>query len=520
MVPLVDYKEKNQQWQWIGGCRDGDDVMKRLSEEWTTEKDRNPSSLSDPSAPVPPPLFPTRWMVKPASLEDQTIYREQEAIRYNNPSKAFTYRVHDYEAVVGPVKGSAVININSSNSNPGTSVGSIVPSIASIISPQSMASPNKAREHSLLVNDRPPFVTLLSLVRDAAARLPNGEGTRADICELLKDSQYLLSTVSDQQVNQIVSGALDRLHYEKDPCVKYDTNRKVWIYLHRNRTENDFERLHEMQVAAAKAKRNMSKNRKPSLSVKNNSHNSCSPPAVSGGKQSTSKGIQRPSPCKSSDSSSSSNNTPILPNPSPIATRIAASPLAPKPVPIVPQPRTSVDNPGLDILAKTLTQTYQLAPVGASFVKKPAQGANYSQIDCRGNQVQILKPVETGSRQSNPNHNSPVVSVISVSSFNPVNRIITTSPMMSKNKMGTTMNQQKVGMVTNVRPSNFPIGGGGDQIICPRISNQGQIFRVTQPIPRNSNHQNTVTLPPGTQTLSIPSSMLLPGRPGHVVLGK
>lgn len=38
----------------------------------------------------------------------------------------------------------------------------------------------------------------------------------------------------------MVSGALDRLHYEKDPCVKYDVNRKLWIYLHRSRTEDEF----------------------------------------------------------------------------------------------------------------------------------------------------------------------------------------------------------------------------------------------------------------------------------------
>jgi len=37
-------------------------------------------------------------------------------------------------------------------------------------------------------------------VRDAAARLPNGEGTRSDICELLKDSQFLAPGVSDAQV--------------------------------------------------------------------------------------------------------------------------------------------------------------------------------------------------------------------------------------------------------------------------------------------------------------------------------
>ena len=42
------------------------------------------------------------------------------------------------------------------------------------------------------------------------------------------------------QINAVVSGALDRLHSEKDPCVKYDVTRKLWIYLHRNRTEDEF----------------------------------------------------------------------------------------------------------------------------------------------------------------------------------------------------------------------------------------------------------------------------------------
>lgn len=42
--------------------------------------------------------------------------------------------------------------------------------------------------------------SLLS-VRDAAARLPNGEGTRAEICELLKDSQFLAPDVTSTQVS-------------------------------------------------------------------------------------------------------------------------------------------------------------------------------------------------------------------------------------------------------------------------------------------------------------------------------
>jgi hypothetical protein len=36
----------------------------------------------------------------------------------------------------------------------------------------------------------------------------------------------------------IVSGALDRLHYLEDPCVKYDVDRKMWVYLHKDRTED------------------------------------------------------------------------------------------------------------------------------------------------------------------------------------------------------------------------------------------------------------------------------------------
>ena len=39
------------------------------------------------------------------------------------------------------------------------------------------------------------------LVRDAVARLPNGKGSRSDICELLKDSQYLVPA-SELQVTK------------------------------------------------------------------------------------------------------------------------------------------------------------------------------------------------------------------------------------------------------------------------------------------------------------------------------
>ncbi|XP_054719703.1 nuclear factor related to kappa-B-binding protein-like [Uloborus diversus] len=239
-VPFLDYKEKQQQWQWIGSGRDSDEQMFDLCQQWLESKDDVSSDILETSqGSPPPPRVTTGWIVRPTADEEKKIYREQECIRYQNPHKAFTFKVHGYEAVVGPVKG--------------------------VYGKESGI--NKAREHSLLTSDRPPFVTILSLVRDSAARLPNGEGTRADICELLKDSQYL-AQASDQQIHTVVSGALDRLHYEKDPCVKYDVNRKLWIYLHRHRTEEEFERIHQAQAAAAKARKAVQKNKIPKFKSK------------------------------------------------------------------------------------------------------------------------------------------------------------------------------------------------------------------------------------------------------------
>ena len=37
----------------------------------------------------------------------------------------------------------------------------------------------------------------------------------------------------------MISGALDRLHYEQDPCVRYDNEKKLWIYLHKDRPLNE-----------------------------------------------------------------------------------------------------------------------------------------------------------------------------------------------------------------------------------------------------------------------------------------
>uniref|UniRef100_A0A3P9Q3K1 Nuclear factor related to kappaB binding protein n=1 Tax=Poecilia reticulata TaxID=8081 RepID=A0A3P9Q3K1_POERE len=188
-------------------------------------------------------LNSTDYVVRPSTGDEKQVFQVQEQQRYNQPHKAFTFRMHGFESVVGPVKG---------------------------VFDKEM-SLNKAREHTLLRSDRPPYVTILSLVRDAAARLPNGEGTRAEICELLKDSQFLAPDVTSAQVNTVVSGALDRLHYEKDPCVKYDIGRKLWIYLHRHRSQEEFERIHQAQAAAAKARKAQQQKPKPASKPKSGS---------------------------------------------------------------------------------------------------------------------------------------------------------------------------------------------------------------------------------------------------------
>jgi len=86
-------------------------------------------------------------------------------------------------------------------------------------------------------------VTLLCLARDAASRLPDGVGTRADIIDVITQSQWIkVDTANQQQLDQlncIVSGALDRLHYEPDQCVRYDAEKKLWIYQHKDRPIDD-----------------------------------------------------------------------------------------------------------------------------------------------------------------------------------------------------------------------------------------------------------------------------------------
>lgn len=165
-------------------------------------------------------------------------FRNQETARYKVPHRAFLYRNPWGHSIVGPLKRGPAID------------------------------GGRPREHVLLRNERPSHVTILCIVRDAASRLPNNRGTRADICDLLRDSQYLRDGATFQQLNTVVSGALDRLHYEDNAPVRYDAESKEWCYLHNNIRVEDFERPAWAKEAAVKREEALMERTTPSHRAK------------------------------------------------------------------------------------------------------------------------------------------------------------------------------------------------------------------------------------------------------------
>ncbi|XP_011176500.2 mucin-4 [Zeugodacus cucurbitae] len=275
-VPYLEFKSQQNIFQWIGAGRDSDTRLSKLCFYWLQRReisDRAPTAISQvitadakessnnikinntthPSneiddtpvafdggvSPPPPPRCPTTWTVCAATPEEIVEFQRQERERFEQPHRAYTYRMHDYESVVGPVKGIYT----------------------------QMYALTKARGHSMMIGNRPNFVTILTLVRDATARLPNGEGTRADIAELLKSSQYINLKEGENVLQTTVSGALDRMHTEHDPCVRYDPKRKIWIYLHRNRSEDDFERIHQQSQGVGKSKKVVHRKTKTKVAI-------------------------------------------------------------------------------------------------------------------------------------------------------------------------------------------------------------------------------------------------------------
>ncbi|NXA38986.1 NFRKB protein, partial [Eudromia elegans] len=340
--PFVEFREKTQQWKLLGSCQDHEKELAALFQLWLETKDhtffKENEDSSDATTPIP--RVRTDYVVRPSTGEEKRVFQEQERYRYSQPHKAFTFRMHGFESVVGPVKGVF----------------------------DKETSLNKAREHSLLRSDRPAYVTILSLVRDAAARLPNGEGTRAEICELLKDSQFLAPDVTSAQVNTVVSGALDRLHYEKDPCVKYDIGRKLWIYLHRDRSEEEFERIHQAQAAAAKAKKALQQKPKPPAKMKSSS------------KESSAKALPSSTaePGQQSLSDSSLPPTPVTPV-TPTAPALPATPISPPPVAVVsksgPGTASEPTKPSQSVLLVSSPTMPQLSTLLSTAQSSPAPQA-------------------------------------------------------------------------------------------------------------------------------------------------
>ncbi|GKD89127.1 nuclear factor kappa-B-binding-like protein [Tanacetum coccineum] len=152
------------------------------------------------------------YTITQSSKEVKDYFRKEELIRYLIPDKAFAYTALDgKKSTVAPIR-----------KGPGTPF-------------------SKAREHFMLKRGRPSNASILCLVRDAAARLPGSIRTRTDVCTLIRDSQYIVEDVSDAHLSDIVGKALDRLHYERDPCLQFDGGYEVMGLLHREREEVDFE---------------------------------------------------------------------------------------------------------------------------------------------------------------------------------------------------------------------------------------------------------------------------------------
>ncbi|XP_021231922.1 nuclear factor related to kappa-B-binding protein isoform X3 [Numida meleagris] len=455
--PFVEFKEKTQQWKLLGSCQDHEKELAALFQLWLETKDqtffKENEDSSDATTPIP--RVRTDYVVRPSTGEEKRVFQEQERYRYSQPHKAFTFRMHGFESVVGPVKGVF----------------------------DKETSLNKAREHSLLRSDRPAYVTILSLVRDAAARLPNGEGTRAEICELLKDSQFLAPDVTSAQVNTVVSGALDRLHYEKDPCVKYDIGRKLWIYLHRDRSEEEFERIHQAQAAAAKAKKALQQKPKPPAKVKSSNKES----SVKALPSSTSE------PAQLSLSDSSMPPTPVTPV-TPTAPALPATPISPPPVSVV---------------SKNV-------PSAGSEPAKPSQSVLLVSSPTMPQLGTLLSTAQ--SSQTQPGPQPPPTRVVShtASSVLPQVRVVSAQsslPAVSQQAPVVTQQQQQPTSVPQIR---VPATATQTKVL-PQVAITGQLGMKTQPgsgIPLTATNFRIQ----GKDVLRLPPSSITTDAKGQTVL--
>ncbi|XP_060804124.1 nuclear factor related to kappa-B-binding protein isoform X2 [Amyelois transitella] len=201
-VPYLQFIPETQMYQWIGAGRDCDAILSRLCERWLRAATRAP-----PPTRAPPSRHPTNWVVRAPTAAEIAEFRAQERKRFASAAKPFTYVQYGYRSVVGPCARAAAGGAGAG--------GALAPA-------------------------RPRAASLPALLRDAIARLPNGQGTRHDILTLLKMSQWIVPC-NDQTLLAAMSTALDRLNSAKrDPIVKYDQRTAIWTYLYRHRSEEDW----------------------------------------------------------------------------------------------------------------------------------------------------------------------------------------------------------------------------------------------------------------------------------------
>ncbi|CAH0727045.1 unnamed protein product, partial [Brenthis ino] len=204
-VPYLQYMPETQMYQWIGAGRDCDAILGRLCERWLRA-----ASPPPPPADPPPPRYPTSWVLRPPTASETAEFRAQERKRFASASKPFTYIQYGYRSVVGPATGARC------------------------------AAAGAGAGAALLALQRPRAAAFVPLLRDALARLPNGEGSRRDIVMLLKMSQFIVPC-SETALSSAVASALERLlTVKRDPIVRFDQRTALWTYLHRHKSEEDF----------------------------------------------------------------------------------------------------------------------------------------------------------------------------------------------------------------------------------------------------------------------------------------
>lgn len=208
---LVSFENTKKVWSWIGPRRSDPNIvleetssmawglphkmLVKLVDSFADWLKKEQEALQKIGSLPPPPLMYMKpnadekerfknlgavrnvITISPSSEEAKAHFRKEEYVRYFVPYRAFLYTAAD-----------------------GTK---------SAVAPMSRFGgkmTSKVREHFMLKSDRPPCFTVLRVVRDAASRLPSGIGTRADVCALIRDSQYIVEHVSDFELNQVTSG--------------------------------------------------------------------------------------------------------------------------------------------------------------------------------------------------------------------------------------------------------------------------------------------------------------------------